>query len=420
MIDVRSRGGARSWRHTARSRLIAAGAVVVAVLTLSVSPAYAATYPTWEELQAAKSNESAKAAQIANIQSLIAQTQSLVEQTQAAAEKAGQEYQDAREKFDEADTTAKALQTQADSSKAESEAATARAGLLAAQLYRTGGTELSANLLLEGGEQSEQFLSKLGRASKLTEINSGVYSSAVEARNAAQSLSDQADVALQAREGLRVIAEGKLAEATAASQAAQAQLQAQNDENAILNAQLAVLQDATASTQAQYDEGVAERRRQAAAAAAAAGSGGAGLDAGQLSDQGWAVPASGRITDNYGPRPSQPAGAGSFHRGTDIGTGCGAPIYAATGGTVSYAGPNGTYGNWIEIRHGDGVSTGYAHIRPGGIFVDVGEQVSAGQNIASSGTTGASTGCHLHFEVRINGSAIDAVPFMRDRGAALG
>ncbi|MET0589950.1 MAG: M23 family metallopeptidase, partial [Naasia sp.] len=274
--------------------------------------------------------------------------------------------------------------------------------------------------------------SKLGRASKLAEINSGVYSSAVEARNAAQSLSDQAQVALEAREKLRVVAEQKLAEAAAASEAAQNQLAEQEAANIVLNQQLAALKDTTASTVQQYQAGV-EAERQAAIARAQAeaaaransgggggGGGGSGADSGQLSDQGWTKPAGGRITDNFGPRPSQPAGANAYHRGTDLGTGCSAPIYAATGGTVRYAGPNGTYGNWILIDHGDGVSTGYAHIRAGGIFVSVGQSVSAGQNIASSGSTGSSTACHLHFEVRIDGSAINAVPFMRDRGAPLG
>jgi murein DD-endopeptidase MepM/ murein hydrolase activator NlpD len=112
--------------------------------------------------------------------------------------------------------------------------------------------------------------------------------------------------------------------------------------------------------------------------------------------------------------------SGGYHYGTDIGTGCSAPIYAAATGTVVYAGRYGTYGNFVLISHGNGVETGYAHIRDGGIFVSVGQRVDVGQNIASSGTTGASTGCHLHFEVRTGGNRINAVPFMSDRGAPIG
>ncbi|KZE92744.1 Murein DD-endopeptidase MepM [Agromyces sp. NDB4Y10] len=144
-------------------------------------------------------------------------------------------------------------------------------------------------------------------------------------------------------------------------------------------------------------------------------------DVGQLSEQGWANPATGTISDVFGPRPVKPVpGVNEFHRGTDIAAQCGAGIYAATGGTVTSAGPNGTYGNWILIDHGAGISTGYAHIREGGILVDPGQEVAAGELIAVVGSTGASTGCHLHFEVRIDGTAVDAVPFMAARGVKLG
>ncbi|TFV94065.1 cell wall-binding repeat-containing protein [Leifsonia flava] len=137
----------------------------------------------------------------------------------------------------------------------------------------------------------------------------------------------------------------------------------------------------------------------------------------------WAKPASGRITGSFGPREPicTPGGCSqSVHRGTDIGTGCWAPIYAASGGRVSYAEPLGTYGNFVKIAHGDGIDTGYAHIVTGGTLVRVGQYVVAGQQIAWSGATGAATGCHLHFEVYKNGTQIDAVPFMALQGIKIG
>jgi murein DD-endopeptidase MepM/ murein hydrolase activator NlpD len=144
-------------------------------------------------------------------------------------------------------------------------------------------------------------------------------------------------------------------------------------------------------------------------------------DTGQLSNQGWAAPAIGTITDVFGPRPSLPLpGVGAFHYGTDIGAACGAGIYAATSGVVVAASPLGTYGNWILIDHGDGIQTGYGHVADGETLVAVGESVIAGQVIAGVGSTGASTGCHLHFEVRINGNRVDAQPFMAQRGVILG
>ena len=115
-------------------------------------------------------------------------------------------------------------------------------------------------------------------------------------------------------------------------------------------------------------------------------------DAGQLSDQGWALPVVGRVTDGFGPRPVKPLpGVNDFHRGTDLAAACGTAVYAATGGVVNAAGPNGSLGNWIQIDHGSGVETGYGHLTQGGIFVAPGEAVTAGQHIGAVGSTGAST-----------------------------
>ncbi|MCP2372441.1 murein DD-endopeptidase MepM/ murein hydrolase activator NlpD [Agromyces terreus] len=137
----------------------------------------------------------------------------------------------------------------------------------------------------------------------------------------------------------------------------------------------------------------------------------------------WAKPANGRITDNFGPRDPicTPGGCtGSFHRGVDLGTGCRANVVAAASGRVTIAGPYGTYGNFIKIDHGTGTDTAYAHLVDGGVLVKVGQLVTKGQRIGLSGTTGASTGCHLHFEVYRNGSQVDPVPFLEVRGIRLG
>ncbi|WP_174843884.1 M23 family metallopeptidase [Cryobacterium cheniae] len=142
---------------------------------------------------------------------------------------------------------------------------------------------------------------------------------------------------------------------------------------------------------------------------------------GQLSGHGWAAPAVGSLTDGFGPRPDRPLpDVSDFHRGTDIGAACGAAVYAASAGVVATAAPLGTYGNWILIDHGNGITTGYAHLAEGQTVVSAGETVIAGQVIASVGSTGSSTGCHLHFEVRVDGTAIDARPFLVQRGVQFG
>ncbi len=135
---------------------------------------------------------------------------------------------------------------------------------------------------------------------------------------------------------------------------------------------------------------------------------------------GWAVPTSGYVTSPYGYRVHPVYGYVALHTGVDISASCGQPTYAASGGTIEYAGWNGTYGYFIRINHGGGVTTAYAHIQQGGILVQTGQPVAVGQQIARAGTTGASTGCHTHLEVRINGSSTDPIAFLRNKGLSVG
>lgn len=414
-----TRGRAGRVPGRAMLRVLAAAAIVVTGAVGSIAvPAYADQYPSWQDVQNAKANESAASAQVSRITTLIAQLNQEVSDTQAAAVKRGEELQAAEAAFDQADMEARDLEAQAAASQQKADAAGAQAGKLAAQLYRTGGRNLTANLFLSGnnatGSSPEQLLSDLGSMSKLTEQSDQVYTDAKVAQNTAKALSAQAEVAKAEREKLRVAATSALQAAVAAAKAAQDKLAEQQKQIVVMQAQLAALRDATAKTVAGYQAGVAA----AAAAAAARGSG--GLPGGYVGPQGWAVPAAGPITDGFGARPS-PGGIGStYHMGIDIGASCNSPIYAAHSGTVIYAGPDGSYGNFVLIDNGGGINTGYAHIRNGGILVGIGQGVGAGQPIARVGTTGASTGCHLHYEVRVNGQKIDGIPFMRDRQAPLG
>jgi murein DD-endopeptidase MepM/ murein hydrolase activator NlpD len=116
------------------------------------------------------------------------------------------------------------------------------------------------------------------------------------------------------------------------------------------------------------------------------------------------VPSSYRVTSPFGPRIC-PFHGRELHPGIDIGAPSGSPIVAAGAGRVTYAGGRGSYGNVVMIDHGNGVVTLYAHQRTGGIKVGVGQSVDKGQRIGTVGSTGNSTGPHLHWEVRVNGAA---------------
>lgn len=145
----------------------------------------------------------------------------------------------------------------------------------------------------------------------------------------------------------------------------------------------------------------------------AAASGVSTLPAGPMSAPsaaGLIWPVSGTLTSGFGGR-SSPGGVGSTnHEGIDIAVPEGTPIRAAKGGTVILAAYTGGYGNYTCIDHGSGLSTCYAH--QSSYAVSSGQRVSQGQVIGYSGNTGASTGPHLHFEVRINGVAQDPTAYL--------
>jgi murein DD-endopeptidase MepM/ murein hydrolase activator NlpD len=136
------------------------------------------------------------------------------------------------------------------------------------------------------------------------------------------------------------------------------------------------------------------------AAQEGAGSGGTG----QPSAAGLIWPCDGVVVSGFGMR------WGRMHEGIDIGCAYGAPNRAAAAGTVIYAGWLGGYGNLVVVDHGNGLSTAYAHASA--ILVSVGQGVAQGETVSLVGATGHATGPHLHFEVRVNGVAVDPVLYL--------
>jgi murein DD-endopeptidase MepM/ murein hydrolase activator NlpD len=179
--------------------------------------------------------------------------------------------------------------------------------------------------------------------------------------------------------------------------------------------QVAALEGLSAQEESSLEALIVERQREyeaqrrAAAAAAAAARRAAGVAAmapvqgGIAGDLSW--PVSGPVTSPFGYRQSPFGGGIEFHMGLDIAAAMGTPIAASAPGRVISASWYGGYGNYILIDHGGGISTGYAHCSA--IFVSPGQDVQKGQAIGAVGSTGASTGPHLHFEVRVDGRPVD-------------
>lgn len=193
-----------------------------------------------------------------------------------------------------------------------------------------------------------------------------------------------------------------LTDAQTVAKAYEAEIQAQNE----VIAQIQAAQKRAAEQQAAQQQVQAAEENQGATDAAGENQNtaqnttpsGNGQSTGSMM---WPCPSSKRVTSDYGPRTSPTNGASSNHKGIDIGAAYGADIVAADGGTVLVATYSSSGGNYVIIDHGGGLCTVYMHASS--LTVSAGQTVSKGQVIAKVGSTGISTGNHLHFGVTLNG-----------------
>lgn len=193
-----------------------------------------------------------------------------------------------------------------------------------------------------------------------------------------------------------------LTDAQTVAKAYEAEIQAQNE----VIAQIQAAQKRAAEQQAAQQQAQAAEENQCATDAAGENQNtaqnttpsGNGQSTGSMM---WPCPSSKRVTSDYGPRTSPTNGASSNHKGIDIGAAYGADIVAADGGTVLVATYSSSGGNYVIIDHGGGLCTVYMHASS--LTVSAGQTVSKGQVIAKVGSTGISTGNHLHFGVTLNG-----------------
>lgn len=444
-------------RPALRLRIAATGlalAGLLATVLVDAPSASAAKYPSWDEVLAARGQESAKQEQITKIRGVISGLSDQVKAAEAEAKRLGDDFFEAQSEAQEAAATEQKLRAEADEHAEIAERSASQAGQFAAQMARHGGADVTASVLAEG-EGARDLLYDLGALSKLSEQAERVEAAASTDASVARSLTAQADRASKALDELAAEAERKMQAAQAASDKVQAAYDEQQDNKARLDAQLATLTSGRVRTEAEFAEGEKVRKaaeekqrreaeaarqrelqRQAEAQAAAAansggggggsapapaaggGGGGGGGGVGSGSGTGWVRPGGGYVISPYGYRVHPITGVVTKHDGLDLTSGCSTAIVAASSGTVEYVGWYGGYGNYVRINHGGGVSTAYGHIVNGGFRVSQGQQVSAGQLIALVGSTGNSTGCHLHFEVHINGATTDPAPFMAARGVS--
>lgn len=274
----------------------------------------------------------------------------------------------------------------------------------------------AAQRYMRGGDVSLQAVLTADTAAEVLDQSLYLEAVARSDRQSGESL-DAAKTRVEAEQQALAAEEVSLLRVQEQQRQILAEVEALRDEQALVlaadTAQLDELQ-ASESILERDLQAMEELARQASAAASPAPSAAAsaGPSAGspppppppEAGADGWIWPVRGTVTSEFGQR------WGRLHAGIDIAAPGGTPIYAAQAGCVSFAGVQGGYGNMILIDHGGGTVTAYAH--QSRLGAAKGDCVSTGQQIGAVGSTGNSTGNHLHFEVRVNGSARNPRPYL--------
>jgi murein DD-endopeptidase MepM/ murein hydrolase activator NlpD len=413
-MSSRGANGAQAPSGAARRFRVLAATLALALIPAlgGIAPSTAsvvADYPSWEEVVAAQRNAAQAKALKATLEGQLATLQTEAQRTQDEANAKGKIYEDAQQAYDEQYVVTQALLEQTEAAQAEADEAYAVAAQVIAEMSKSGGSgDISPRLFTTPGSP-DALLDRLELSRVIGDRYADLYAKAIELRNRADALADQAEVAQGILEELRVAAEKAYEVAKAAAIAAAEKLAQTERDIFEVRKRIEYLSGISAAITADYNAGIKAQWGDNAA--------------GEISQSGWARPASGYISSQYGWRINPVTHKRQFHTGVDLaGMGCGATIYAAHAGVVTYAGWYDSWGYYVAIDHRDGTGTGYAHIQAGQIAVRIGQEVSPGQPIARVGSTGQSTGCHLHYIVRVNGNSniTDPVPFMRNQGITLG
>ncbi len=269
-------------------------------------------------------------------------------------------------------------------------------------LYENGNTSFLEILLTS--QNMADFLNKSSYAEQMTAYDRSMLEEYIAQKKAVEekkkqleSEKEELDAFVSAAEEQKKTVDSLIASKTAQIQSYQDQIDSENSNAEEYKADLA-------KQQKLLDQ--IEQQIAAAAAANAQESDGDGGASGFL----WPCPSSHRITSGFGNRAQPTAGASTNHKGIDIGASSGAAIIAAASGRVTTATYSSSAGNYIVISHGNGLSTVYMHCSA--LYVSVGQSVTAGQTIAAVGSTGYSTGNHLHFGVIKNGSYVNPTSYV--------
>jgi len=246
---------------------VAAAVVPAALVFALVAPTGAAAaprpdYPTWQDVQNAKRNQAATAAEIDRIEGLLIGLENTAAELGKVAQIKAEEYAVARDALAAATQKVTRLETVADDAQERADESAARAARLIAQLARTGGGDVTLGLLLGSASETDQLLSRLSTMNRVTESSSDILTRAEFDQNLAESLGDDAQAAEKVRKGLATKAQTALDAAQAASDKAEADVAAQQATVDQMYDQLASLKNTTAQVERDYQEGLTEQQEQ--------------------------------------------------------------------------------------------------------------------------------------------------------------
>ena len=346
-----------------------------------------------------------------------------VDSLQTSLNEASYQYEQATAAHDEAIAQRDEAQRQIEEETKRIEKLQAELSDFAVGMYKQGDTESFLNVLLQTSS-FEEFLTSWDVLNRVSVQGTTL----IETEKAARESLEQAKAEFEEQSA---IAADQMAAAEASMIQIEQTQEALREEAAKITAEAAELQaqeDLAAEAARQAEEARLAREAELAAAyeaaqaAAASDDGGAsgGDGGGSSSAPGGSVLMGSGYFTNPCPSATESSGFGyrtfdnSFHKGLDMAAPEGTPYYAADSGTVMYAtndgGYNGGAGNWVVISHGNGIVTKYMH--SSATFVTAGEQVTRGQNIGLVGNTGASFGAHLHFQVEVDGVAVNPLNYI--------
>ena len=266
--------------------------------------------------------------------------------------------------------------------------------------------------ILMGSESLYQMLNRAEYISKLTEYDRKMLTQYIETKNTITQSKERLDLE---REQLLDLQETTLAKQESVEQlmdAKNSELKSYGEKISLAQGEISQYQksiEAEENRMKQIEAEIKRKEEEARKAAEEAGKKYNTVNIGNISFI-WPCPASSRITSNFGDRESPTEGASSNHQGIDVGAATGSNILAAASGEVIISTYSYSAGNYIMINHGGGVYTVYMHCSE--LLAGVGDQVSQGQVIAKVGSTGYSTGSHLHFGVRLNGSYVNPLKYV--------